>query len=49
MAHWKDRFKAAGIHLGISFGIAALAAALVFLVWYPYPYGAVGFMPLDSF
>lgn len=41
MAHWKDRFKAAGIHLGISLGIAALAAALVFLVWYPYPYGAI--------
>lgn len=38
MRHWKDRFKAAGIHLGISIAIAALAAALVFGVWYPYPY-----------
>ena len=34
----KDRLKASGIHLAISLAIAALAAALVFLVWYPYPY-----------
>ena len=27
MLHWKDRVKAASIHLGISLGIAALAAA----------------------
>lgn len=33
-----DRLKASGIHLAISLAIAALAAALVFLVWYPYPY-----------
>ncbi|MBC7470965.1 MAG: pilus assembly protein [Ramlibacter sp.] len=38
MSYWKDRFKAAGIHLAISVCIAALAAALVFAVWYPYPY-----------
>lgn len=41
MARWKDRFKAAGIHLGISLCIAALAAALVFLAWYPYPYSEI--------
>ncbi len=35
---WKDRFKAGGIHLGISLTIALLAAALVFGLWYPYPY-----------
>lgn len=29
---------AAAVHLGISLGLAALAAALVFGVWYPYPY-----------
>jgi hypothetical protein len=39
MRHWHDRFRAAGIHLGISLLIAALAAALVFYVWYPSPYG----------
>lgn len=33
-----SRLKAAGIHLIISLGIAAIAAALVFGVWYPYPY-----------
>ena len=32
------RLKAAGIHLAISLVVAALAALLVFLVWYPYPY-----------
>jgi hypothetical protein len=35
---WKDRLGAAFIHLGISLALAALAALLVFLVWYPYPY-----------
>jgi len=35
---WKDRLRASGIHLGISFAIASLAALLVFLLWYPYPY-----------
>ena len=38
MHDWKVRFKAAGIHLGISLAVAALAALLVFGVWYPYPY-----------
>jgi hypothetical protein len=31
----------AGIHLGVSILIAALAAWLVFAVWYPYPYRAI--------
>ena len=35
---WHGRLKAAGIHLVISLAIAALAALLVFFVWYPYPY-----------
>ena len=35
---WYGRLKASGIHLIISLGIAALAALLVFFVWYPYPY-----------
>lgn len=35
---WKDRFLASGIHLAISLFIAVLAALLVFVVWYPYPY-----------
>lgn len=36
--HWKERLRAAGIHLTASLLIALLAAALVFAVWYPYPY-----------
>lgn len=38
MVNWKERTRAAGIHLGISLPIAALAALLVFGLWYPYPY-----------
>lgn len=36
--NWKPRLRAAGIHLLISLAIATLAAALVFGLWYPYPY-----------
>lgn len=36
--NWKERLHASGIHFGISIVIALLAALLVFLVWYPYPY-----------
>ncbi len=35
---WKERLKAAGIHLCISVLVATLAAAIVFGLWYPYPY-----------
>lgn len=38
MANWRDRFTAFGIHFAISLCIAALAAVLVFFIWYPYPY-----------
>lgn len=37
----KGRLKASGIHLGISLTLAILAALLVFLVWYPYPYRVI--------
>lgn len=37
-AFWRDRLKASAIHLSGSLLIAALAGALVFGVWYPYPY-----------
>jgi hypothetical protein len=37
-AFWRDRLKASAIHLSLSLTVAALAAALVFGVWYPYPY-----------
>jgi hypothetical protein len=38
MSRWKERLRASGLHLAISLCIAAAAAALVFAVWYPYPY-----------
>ena len=36
--NWKERLYASGIHLCISLLIALLAALLVFVFWYPYPY-----------
>ncbi|MBX9958593.1 MAG: pilus assembly protein [Burkholderiaceae bacterium] len=36
--HWKGRLLASGVHLGGSLLIAAIAALLVFGLWYPYPY-----------
>lgn len=38
MHSWNHRLRASGVHLGISLAIAALAAVLVFGIWYPYPY-----------
>lgn len=35
---WQDRIRASAIHFCLSLGIAALAALLVFGLWYPYPY-----------
>jgi len=35
---WKDRLKASGLHLALSLFIAVSCAALVFGIWYPYPY-----------
>ena len=37
----KRRLRAAGLHLLVSLGIAAVAAALVFGIWYPPPYAAI--------
>ena len=35
---WQEKLRASAIHLGISLCIAALAAFLVFGLWFPYPY-----------
>ncbi|MCR5884739.1 pilus assembly protein [Rhizobacter sp. J219] len=37
----RPRLRAAGIHLLISMVVAALAAAMVFALWYPWPYRVV--------
>jgi hypothetical protein len=37
--NWKERVLACAIHLGVSALVAALAAALVFGLWFPEPYG----------
>ena len=36
--HWKDRFQASAVHFVLSLAVSLLAAALVFGLWYPYPY-----------
>ena len=41
MFNWKNRARAALIHLGASAVLAGLAALLVFGLWYPYPYSEV--------
>jgi hypothetical protein len=38
---WRQRLRAACIHLAISAGVALVAAILVFVFWYPYPYRVV--------
>ncbi len=38
---WPSRIRAATIHLGCSLAVAALAAGLVFTLWYPWPYRIV--------
>lgn len=35
---WRDRLRAATVHLGLSALVAFVAALLVFALWYPYPY-----------
>lgn len=37
----RSRLRAAGIHLALSVAVALLAAALVFLLWYPMPFREV--------
>lgn len=38
---WRARVRAASIHLGISTLVAAAAAALIFGLWYPWPYSVL--------
>ena len=38
---WNSRVRAATIHLGCSLVVAAVAASLVFTLWYPWPYRIV--------
>lgn len=40
-SRWQRRLYAASVHFGFSCAVAALAAALVFLAWYPSPFREV--------
>ncbi len=37
MINWRERFLAFGIHFLVTAALGACAAALIFLVWFPYP------------
>jgi hypothetical protein len=38
MIAWREKFIATGVHFGVTLLLAAIAAALIFLVWYPRPF-----------
>ena len=38
MIVWREKFVATGIHFLVTLTFAAIAAALVFLVWFPDPF-----------
>jgi hypothetical protein len=38
---WREKFRAFGIHFATTLFVAALAAALIFFVWYPPPYATM--------
>jgi hypothetical protein len=38
---WREKFRAFGIHFATTLAVAALAAGLIFLVWYPPPFGTM--------
>lgn len=41
MIAWREKFRAFAIHFATTLVVAALAAALIFLVWYPEPFGTM--------
>lgn len=41
LLNWPSRTKAAGIHLILSAVVGAIAAAVIFGLWYPWPYRAI--------
>jgi hypothetical protein len=36
---WREKFIATGVHFAVTLLLATLAAALIFLLWYPAPFG----------
>jgi hypothetical protein len=38
MIRWREKFVAFGIHFAVTLAVAACAAALIFLAWYPDPF-----------
>jgi hypothetical protein len=38
MINWREKFIATGVHFGVTLLLAAAAASLIFLLWYPDPF-----------
>lgn len=41
MIVWRDKFRASGIHFLATLAVALIAAALIFIVWFPDPFHAM--------
>ena len=41
MIVWREKFVATGIHFLVTLGLAACAAAVIFLVWFPDPFATM--------
>lgn len=41
MINWRERFIAFGIHFAATLVLAAIAAALIFLLWFPHPFATM--------
>lgn len=41
MINWREKFIATGIHFAVTMLLAAIAAALIFLVWFPDPFQTI--------
>jgi len=41
MINWREKFRASGIHFLATLAVAAIAASLIFLVWFPDPFHAM--------
>jgi hypothetical protein len=41
MINWREKFIATGVHFAVTMVLAAIAAALIFLVWFPDPFQAI--------
>jgi hypothetical protein len=41
MIAWREKFRAMSLHFLVTLAMAAVAAAMIFLVWFPDPFQAM--------